>query len=182
MMPAIYILIFAWTIIEVINGLGTGKYLAGLVNGHIPLALLPMLLFLIAAFMSFCTGTSWGTFGIMLPIAAQIVATADMNLMLPVLASVLAGAIFGDHCSPISDTTIMSSTGSGVHHIDHVMTQIPYAVTIALISAVGYLVLGLTGSSMLGLLAALILLGGTIAVLKTRPSVPNEVNLGSIEK
>lgn len=180
MLPAIYILLFAWTIIEVISDLGTGTYLAGLVqNAHLSLTLLPMLLFLIAAFMSFATGTSWGTFGVMLPIAGEIAAATDVNLMLPVLAAVLAGAIFGDHCSPISDTTILSSAGAGSHHIDHVMTQIPYAITIALISAVGYLVLGLTDSTMLGLLTAVLLLAITVIFLKKRTPYDERTDLQS---
>ncbi|MFP3472135.1 Na+/H+ antiporter NhaC family protein, partial [Micrococcus sp. SIMBA_144] len=84
-------------------------------------------------------------FGIMLPIAGEIAAATDPTYMLPVLAAVLAGAVFGDHCSPISDTTMLSSTGAGSHHIDHVMTQLPYALLVAGISLLGYLVLGFTG-------------------------------------
>lgn len=179
MLPAIYILLFAWTIIEVIDDLGTGTYLAGLVNGTISLALLPMLLFVIAAFMSFATGTSWGTFGVMLPIAGEIAAATDINLMLPALATVLAGSIFGDHCSPISDTTILSSAGAGSHHIDHVMTQIPYAIVIALISAVGYLVLGFTDSTMLGLLASVVLLAITVIFLRKRTPLDERTDLRS---
>lgn len=151
MLPAVYILIFAWTIIEVIDALGTGEYLAGQVDTFIPMALLPALLFLVAGFMAFSTGTSWGTFAVMLPIAGDIAAAADITMMLPVLAAVLAGAIFGDHCSPISDTTILSSTGAGSHHIDHVITQLPYAVIVGVTSVVSFLILGATGSTLLGL-------------------------------
>lgn len=161
MLPAIYILIFAWTIIEVIDALGTGEYLAGQVDAFIPAALLPALLFLIAGFMAFSTGTSWGTFAIMLPIAGDIAAATDITMMLPVLAAVLAGAIFGDHCSPISDTTILSSTGAGSHHIDHVLTQLPYAVLVGVTSVVSFLVLGVTGSTLLGLAAG----AGTLALI-----------------
>ncbi|WP_017977012.1 Na+/H+ antiporter NhaC family protein [Actinopolyspora halophila] len=166
MMPAIWILLFAWTIIEVIDQLGTGEYLAGLVSGRIDTALIPLLIFLIAGFMSLSTGTSWGTFGIMLPIAADIAASTDPELMFAVLGAVLAGAIWGDHCSPISDTTIMSSAGAQSHHIDHVVTQLPYALIIAGVSAVGYLALGLTGSGSIGLLVALALFAATVAVLR----------------
>src|SRR5690606_34379494 len=128
MLPAVYILIFAWVIVDLIGQIETGKYLAGLVeNSNLNTAYLPVILFVVAGFMAFATGTSWGTFGMMLPIAGDIAAAADIQLLLPALAAVLAGAVFGDHCSPISDTTILSSTGAGSHHIDHVMTQLPYA-------------------------------------------------------
>ncbi|ADH98680.1 Na+/H+ antiporter NhaC family protein [Salisediminibacterium selenitireducens] len=153
MLPAVYILLFAWTIIEIIGELGTGEYLASLVDGSIPLGYLPAILFIIGGFMAFSTGTSWGTFGIMLPIAGDIAAATDISLLLPMMAAVLAGAIFGDHCSPISDTTILSSTGAGSHHIDHVMTQLPYALIAGLISTVLFLILGFTGSLMLSLVA-----------------------------
>ncbi|GAB2763723.1 Na+/H+ antiporter NhaC family protein [Salinifilum aidingensis] len=166
MMPAIWILLFAWTIIEVIDDLGTGEYLAGLVSGQLSLALMPVLTFLVCGFMAVSTGTSWGTFGIMLPIAGQIAVTVDPALLFPLLGAVLAGAIFGDHCSPISDTTIMSSAGAQVNHIDHVVTQLPYALLIAAVAAVGYLVLGLTGSGVAGLLAVLVLLALAVAALR----------------
>ncbi|QKS72196.1 Na+/H+ antiporter NhaC family protein [Paenalkalicoccus suaedae] len=166
MLPAIYILIFAWTIIEVIDALGTGEYLASQVNEFIPLAILPALLFVIAGFMAFSTGTSWGTFAIMLPIAGEIAAQTDITLMLPVLAAVLAGAIFGDHCSPISDTTILSSAGAGSHHIDHVTTQLPYALLIGFVAIIAFLALGVTGSTIVGLLVGAVTLALTLGVTK----------------
>lgn len=156
MLPAIYILIFAWTIISIISDLGTGEYLATLVDTHMNISYLPAVLFILAGFMAFSTGTSWGTFGIMLPIAGDIAAATDISLLLPVLAAVLAGSIFGDHCSPISDTTILSSTGAGSHHIDHVMTQLPYAIIIAVIAIIGYIILGFTGSAIYGFLSSAI--------------------------
>lgn len=127
MLPAIYILLFAWTIAGVIGQLETGKYMASLATGNIPFAMLPAVLFILAGLTAFSTGTSWGTFGIMLPIAADMAMGSHTGMMLPMLAAVLAGAVFGDHCSPISDTTILSSTGANCHHIDHVITQLPYA-------------------------------------------------------
>ncbi|MBM7097003.1 Na+/H+ antiporter NhaC family protein [Bacillus sp. H-16] len=167
MLPAIYILIFAWTIIEIIGELGTGAYLAEVVNDNMNLAYLPVVLFLIAGFMAFTTGTSWGTFGIMLPIAGEIAAQTDVTLLLPVLAAVLAGAIFGDHCSPISDTTILSSTGAGSHHIDHVLTQLPYAVLVAVIASAGFLVIGFTGSFLAAIAASLVVFALSVFILKT---------------
>lgn len=167
MLPAIYILIFAWTIISIIKELGTGAYLASLVQDtNLNLAYLPVILFIIAGFMAFSTGTSWGTFGIMLPIAGDIAAATDVSMMLPVLAAVLAGSIFGDHCSPISDTTILSSTGAGSHHIDHVLTQLPYALMTAGITIVGYLVLGFTGSAVIGFIVAAVVFVIVVVIMK----------------
>lgn len=157
MLPAIYILIFAWVISGLIGELGTGEYLAGIVSdSNMNIAFLPVIIFIIAGFTALATGTSWGTFGLLLPIAGEIAAATDVSILLPTLAAVLAGAVFGDHCSPISDTTILSSTGAGCNHIDHVMTQLPYALICAVISIAGYIVLGLTGSTLLGMLVVLI--------------------------
>ncbi|RSK28713.1 Na+/H+ antiporter NhaC family protein [Bacillus sp. HMF5848] len=159
MLPAIYILILAWMIVSLIGELQTGTYLAGLVeDSNMNIAFLPVILFLISGFMAFATGTSWGTFGLMLPIAGDIMAVTAPELMLPALAAVLAGAVFGDHCSPISDTTILSSTGAGAHHIDHVLTQLPYTLVAAGTAAIGYIVLGFTGSTVLGFITAVGLL------------------------
>jgi len=165
MLPAIYILLFAWTISSVIGELETGKYMVSLATDNIPFALLPAMLFLLAGITAFSTGTSWGTFGIMLPIAADMAMGSDSTMMLPMLAAVLSGAVFGDHCSPISDTTILSSTGASCHHIDHVVTQLPYALIAASISFGGYIVLGFTGSLMAGLVCCSVLFVISIVVL-----------------
>ncbi|MBS4195227.1 Na+/H+ antiporter NhaC family protein [Lederbergia citri] len=167
MMPAVLILLFAWAIITLIDELGTGLYLGSLVEkSQLNPAFLPFILFIGAAAMAFATGTSWGSFGILLPIAGQIVSVTDISLLLPALAAVLAGAVMGDHCSPISDTTILSSTGAACNHMDHVMTQLPYALVSGAISAVGYLVLGVTDSTILGLITVIILLVALLAVLR----------------
>ncbi|SEN20757.1 transporter, NhaC family [Paenisporosarcina quisquiliarum] len=159
MLPAIGILIFAWALSFLINALGTGEFLAKIVTeNNIPVGIVPFLLFVLTAFMAFATGSSWGSFGILLPIGASIIMVVEPELLLPVLAAVLAGAVFGDHCSPISDTTIMSATGAGVNVIDHVMTQLPYAIVSAVIAAIGYLVLGLTGSVIFGFITVVIIL------------------------
>lgn len=172
MLPAVYILIFAWVIVDLIGQIETGKYLAGLVeNSNLNTAYLPVILFVVAGFMAFATGTSWGTFGMMLPIAGDIAAAADIQLLLPALAAVLAGAVFGDHCSPISDTTILSSTGAGSHHIDHVMTQLPYAISSAVIAGIGYVVLGLTGNTLFGLFTALALFILFVFIMKNKQKV-----------
>ncbi|BCB05486.1 Na+/H+ antiporter NhaC family protein [Bacillus sp. KH172YL63] len=159
MLPAVYILIFAWTIVTLIDQLQTGTYLAGLVEtSNLPMQALPVILFLVAGIMAFSTGTSWGSFGILLPIAGEIAAATDVSILLPAMAAVLAGSVLGDHCSPISDTTILSSTGAGSNHIDHVITQLPYAIIGAVVASIGYLVLGFTGSTLLGLAVVIILI------------------------
>ncbi|MGG4488486.1 Na+/H+ antiporter NhaC family protein [Metabacillus idriensis] len=174
MLPAIYILSLAWMIVDLIGQLKTGEYLAGLVEqSNMNTALLPVILFLLAGFMAFATGTSWGTFGIMLPIAGEITAATDISMLLPAMAAVLAGAVLGDHCSPISDTTILSSTGAGSHHIDHVITQMPYAITGGIIATAGYLVLGFSGSMLLGLLAVVVLLVVFILIFKKKEEIPS---------
>lgn len=166
MLSAILILCFAWLIGGVIKDLETGKYLSTWVQGAISPQLLPVLLFLLSGVMAFATGTSWGTFGIMLPIAGDLAAATEVTLMLPMLAAVLAGAVFGDHCSPISDTTILSSTGARCHHIDHVVTQLPYALIVAVISTVGYVVLGLTQSITSAFFGAFVVFVGTVFILR----------------
>lgn len=168
MLPAIYILILAWMIGSVISTLETGTYLANLVNdSSIGVSYLPVIFFVIAAIMALSTGSSWGTFGIMLPIAAEVMSNTNVELLLPALAAVLAGAVFGDHCSPISDTTILSSTGAGANHIDHVLTQLPYAVLAAVVAILGFLLLGLTGQIMLSLVVTLVFLFGIVFVYRT---------------
>ncbi|MDE1338058.1 Na+/H+ antiporter NhaC family protein [Vibrio aestuarianus] len=154
MFGAILILVFAWTIGSVIGDMKTGAYMSSLVQGNINPHWLPVILFLLSGLMAFSTGTSWGTFGIMLPIAGDMAGATDIALMLPMLSAVLAGSVFGDHCSPISDTTILSSTGARCNHIDHVSTQLPYALATALVSCVGFVVLGMTASVLLSFSAA----------------------------
>lgn len=153
--PAMTILICAWMLVAIMSDLGTGAYLASLAQGIMQPAWLPMLMFILAGIIAFATGTSWGTFGLMLPIAGEMAATMATGILLPTLAAVLAGAVFGDHCSLISDTTIMSSTGAACHVIDHVWTQLPYALTVAGICALSYVVVGLSGSGIAGLLTGM---------------------------
>ncbi|WP_353047950.1 Na+/H+ antiporter NhaC family protein [Exiguobacterium sp. s122] len=178
MWPAVLILLFAWTIIAVIGDMRTGDYLASFVTDRIAASYLPLILFAIAGLMAFSTGTSWGTFGLMLPIGADLIMAVEPELLLPTLAAVLAGAVFGDHCSPISDTTILSSTGAGSHHIDHVLTQLPYASIAAGVSAVGYLVLGMTASMWIGFFAAFatfVVLLVIAQIISKRGHVPAEM-------
>ncbi|MDH2925498.1 transporter (NhaC family) [Nicoletella semolina] len=168
MLGAITILFFAWTINAIVSDMQTGKYLSTLVADSINPAFLPVILFILGAGMAFSTGTSWGTFGIMLPIAAVMAANADPALLLPCLSAVMAGAVCGDHCSPISDTTILSSTGAQCNHMDHVTSQLPYAITVAAASAIGYLVLGFTQSALFGFSATAITLTLLIFIFRKR--------------
>jgi tetracycline resistance efflux pump len=166
MSGAIIILFFAWSIGTVIGDMKTGAYLSSLAQGNVAMEWLPVILFVLAGAMAFSTGTSWGTFGIMLPIAGDMAASTDISLMLPMLSAVLAGSVFGDHCSPISDTTILSSTGARCRHIDHVATQLPYALSVACISAVGFVALGFTGSLTTSLVASFALFVLVIMIMR----------------
>jgi len=141
MIPIALILLLAFLIGDVIKLLGTANYLAEIMNGNIPPMLLPLLIFIVSALTSFSTGTSWGTFSIMMPIALALGATFDIYLPL-MIGAVISGGIFGDHVSPISDTTIISSMASGCDHIEHVRTQMPYALIIAGVASVLYLFMG----------------------------------------
>lgn len=139
MMLAVVILTLAWSIGMVADEVNTSLYVVHLLGSTFPSFLLPALIFLVAAGISFATGTSWGTMGILMPLVvglAHNLAPGDWNIMLGSVASVLAGSVFGDHCSPISDTTVMSSMASAVDHIDHVRTQLPYAVLVAAVAVV----------------------------------------------
>ncbi|MDR1575380.1 MAG: Na+/H+ antiporter NhaC family protein [Treponema sp.] len=144
MTPAIIILTLAWTISGICRDLlNTGMYVAALVEASsMPVALIPAIMFVIAAALSFSTGTSWGTFGILIPITINICDFVAPHLSIVSLSAVMAGSVFGDHCSPISDTTILSSTGAGCNHISHVATQMPYALTVAAACFAGYIIAG----------------------------------------
>ncbi|MEK4713695.1 Na+/H+ antiporter NhaC family protein [Sporosarcina psychrophila] len=159
MMPPVLILIFAWSLSFLIGKLETGLYLSELVlKSNISVSFLPVIMFILACIMAFSTGSSWGSFGILMPIAGTIMIDAAPEMLLPALAAVLAGAVFGDHASPISDTTILSSTGAGCNHIDHVATQFPYALICALVATMGYIILGITGSIWIGLVGVIVIL------------------------
>ncbi len=157
MLPAVSILILAWMLGALIEGLGTGDYLAGLIeSSSIAPAWLVPLVFLLAAAMAFATGTSWGSFGLLIPLAGGIINSLDApELLLPTLGAVLAGAVAGDHASPISDTTILSATGAGCNVITHVTTQLPYMALAVFASAVGYVAVALVGSVLLGFVVTL---------------------------
>ena len=152
MVPAILILTFAWTLKTMTNHLEAGAFVSGVVQSATALSvLLPVILFVVAIGLAFATGTSWGTFGILIPIVtsvfdaelANVSQTGEVPSMVIIcISACLAGAVCGDHCSPISDTTIMASTGAQCDHVNHVSTQLPYALTVAAVCVVGYLLSG----------------------------------------
>ena len=141
MLPLAIILVLALALGAVSKALGTGQFVAGLVGDSIPVALLPVVIFVVSGVIAFAVGSSWGTFSIMLPIAVPVAAALGADPVLFV-AAVLSGGIFGDHASPISDTTIVSSLAAGTEHIEHVRTQLPYALRAGAVSAVGFVALG----------------------------------------
>jgi Na+/H+ antiporter NhaC len=166
MLPAIYILILAWMVGSIIGKLETGSYLAELVERFsINPSFLPILFFIIAGLMALSTGTSWATFGMMLPIALEVTIISSPDLLLASLAAVLAGAVFGDHCSPISDTTVLSSTGAGSNMVEHVITQLPYALLAAAAAIIGYFVIAVTHQLWIALFISFVfLVGGTLFI------------------
>lgn len=151
MVNAVTILVLAWTIGGVCRDLlQTSAFVSNAMSaGNVPGWLLPPLIFVLAAFLSFSTGTSWGTFGILIPIVVPVAMALDTNLLVVALSATLAGSILGDHCSPISDTTILSSTGAGCDHLVHVSTQMPYAGLVAICCIIGYTVAGISGGNLL---------------------------------
>ena len=172
MVPAIFILCLAWTLSGVCSDkyLNLGGFVGGLVSAHASIIMfLPPIFFLVALGLSFATGTSWGTFGILIPIAIAVLGDIESSAMLVVcVAAVLSGAVGGDHASPISDTTILASAGAQCHHLDHVSTQIPYVLTVSLCSLIGYVVDGMTQNGWLGVAAGSAALGVVMLVILRR--------------
>ena len=142
MREVLVILILAWSLGACCDALGTGSYVAGVVERVVSPLLVPALVFLVGAIISFATGSAWGCFAIMMPVAMPLAIQTGVPVHL-VLAAVLSGGIFGDHASPISDTTILSSIGAGCHHVEHVRTQLPYAATAGVAATVGFLLAGM---------------------------------------
>ncbi len=171
MVPAIMILACAWTLKTMTDSLGAKVFIAEFVRNYAGavVILLPAIVFLIAVGLSFSTGTSWGTFGILIPIVLAIfsgVGAEYAYLEIIAISACMAGAVCGDHCSPISDTTIMASAGSQSNHINHVTTQLPYALTVAAVSFVCYIIAGLVKSAYIALPIGIVLMIGTLLVIK----------------
>ena len=171
MVPAILVLTFAWTLKSMTDSLGAAEYVGGIVaniaDNRALMSLLPALVFLVGIFLAFATGTSWGTFGILIPIVVNVFG-GDVNneLMIIAISACMAGAVCGDHCSPISDTTIMASAGADCNHISHVSTQLPYAFTVAAVSLVSYIISGFIRNWFVCLVIGIALMIGTLLVLK----------------
>lgn len=159
MLNVIVIIVLAWAIGMVMEEMGTANYIVQIIDGNVPLSIIPLLIFIVGAVMAFASGTSWGTFAIMLPIAIPIAAQLDISFYICIGAVISAG-IFGDHCSPISDSTILSSTGAGSDHVDHVKTQLPIALLNGSITVLALFIGTLTNSPLTVFLAiALMVIG-----------------------
>ena len=168
MVPAILILTFAWSLKAMTDSLGAKVFVEGVVKGSAGAfqAFLPAVVFLIGCFLAFATGTSWGTFGILIPITLSVFPLTD-PLGVVCVSACMAGAVCGDHCSPISDTTIMASAGAQCDHVDHVSTQLPYAITAAAVSFVSYLFAGFVPNALIALPVSILLMVGTLFAMKT---------------
>ena len=168
MVPAILILTFAWTLKCMTDSIGAKVFIADFVNSSASslVAFLPAIIFLVAIVLSFSTGTSWGTFGILIPIVLAVFA-GDSTMSIVGVSACMAGAVCGDHCSPISDTTIMASAGAQCDHVNHVNTQLPYAFTVAGVSFVSYIIAGFVPNAFVVLPVSIVLMLGTLFVLKS---------------
>ena len=176
MVPAIMILSFAWTLKAMTDSLGADVYVATVVasSARSLLNFLPAILFVVGCFLAFATGTSWGTFGILIPIVVAVFENSNPDLMIISISACMAGAVCGDHCSPISDTTIMASAGAQCEHVNHVTTQLPYAVTAAAVSFVSYIIAGFVQSAWIALPIAIALMVATMFVIRAVNGVLKE--------
>ncbi len=169
MVPAILILTFAWTLKAMTDSLGADLYVAGLVESSAGafMNFLPAIIFVVGCFLAFATGTSWGTFGILIPIVVAVFQNGDSQMMIMSISACMAGAVCGDHCSPISDTTIMASAGAQCEHVNHVTTQLPYAVLAAVVSFVTYIVAGFVKSAWIALPVGVVLMVAVLVALRS---------------
>ena len=187
MVPAILILTLAWTLKSMTDSLGAAEYVSGVVASSAAglQQLLPAIIFIVAAFLAFATGTSWGTFGILIPICIAVFPEAD-PLRIISISACMAGAVCGDHISPISDTTIMASAGAECKHVHHVSSQLPYALTVAIASCLTFVVagfthsLGMVTSAIISWICGIILLGGALMVLRSRKDATSATERGQI--
>ena len=170
MVPAIMILTFAWTLKSMTDSLGAAEFVAALIKGSAAgiVNLLPAIIFVVGCLLAFATGTSWGTFGILIPIVVDAFQATNPTLMTIAISACMAGAVCGDHCSPISDTTIMASAGAQCNHVNHVSTQLPYAVSVAAISFITYIVAGFVQSAWISLPVGVVLTLGYLLFMKKR--------------
>ena len=178
MVPAILILTFAWTLKAMTDSLGAKEFVEMIVKGGAGnfMNFLPAVIFLIGCFLAFATGTSWGTFGILIPIVVSAFQNTNYTLMIISISACMAGAVCGDHCSPISDTTIMASAGAQCNHVNHVSTQLPYAIVAAGVSFVSYIIAGFVQSAWIVLPIAIVLMLAVLFLLKNVTPYMNEDN------
>ena len=167
MVPAILILTLAWSLKAMTDSLGAATFVEALIREYAAgfAAFLPAIIFLVACVLAFASGTSWGTFGILIPIVVEAFA-GNETMMIIAISACMAGAVCGDHCSPISDTTIMASAGAQSNHINHVNTQLPYAITCAIVSFVTYIVAGFVKTAWIALPVGIVLMVATILVIR----------------
>lgn len=170
MVPAILILTLAWSLKAMTDSLGAAKFVATAMESSAEglMSLLPAIIFLVGCFLAFATGTSWGTFGILIPIVVAVFAGSNEEMMIISISACMAGAVCGDHCSPISDTTIMASAGAQCNHVNHVSTQLPYAITVAAVSFVTYLVAGFVRKAYIALPIGIVLMLIVLFSIKKR--------------
>ena len=177
MMPAILILVLAWTLKGMTDALGIGEFVRNAVSIDSAFVhFVPLIIFCVAVFIAFSSGTSWGTFAILVPIVINMFAKSDQTMMIISVSAVLAGAVGGDHISPISDTTIMSSSGAQSNHINHVQTQMQYAMVVMGVSIVGYMIAGFTKSWWITLICSLIMLTLVLVIIRNKSLKANEKN------
>ncbi len=169
MVPPILVLTLAWSLKTMTDSLGIKQFVEAVTSSFAGdlMAFLPAIIFLIGCLLAFASGTSWGTFGILIPIVVSVL-ERDPQLMIVAISACMAGAVCGDHCSPISDTTIMASAGSGCNHVDHVATQLPYAITVAAVSFVTYIVAGFTKSALISLPFGIVIMLLVLFVIKAK--------------
>ena len=168
MVPAILILTFAWTLKAMTDSLGAKEYVAGVIEGSAAgfMNFLPAIVFIVGCLLAFATGTSWGTFGILIPIVVAVFSGSNPQLMIISISACMAGAVCGDHCSPISDTTIMASAGAQSDHINHVNTQLPYAIICAGVSFLTYVLAGFTQNAWITLPIGIIMMIGVLFIIR----------------
>ena len=179
MVPAILILTFAWTLKAMTDSLGAKEFVAGLVKGVSGgwLSILPAVIFLVAVFLAFATGTSWGTFGILIPIVVNTFSGTNHTMMIISISACMAGAVCGDHCSPISDTTIMASAGAQCNHMNHVSTQLPYVIVVAVISCVTYVIAGFVQNPVIPLIVGFVILIGALIRVRVMNNIKGSLIL-----
>ncbi|MBQ8802110.1 MAG: Na+/H+ antiporter NhaC family protein [Tyzzerella sp.] len=170
MVPAIMILVFAWTLKSMTDSLGAAEFVETTVKGFAGglMNFLPAIIFVIGCFIAFATGTSWGTFGILIPIVVALFENTNPEMMIISISACMAGAVCGDHCSPISDTTIMASAGAQCNHVNHVSTQLPYAITVAAVSFVTYIVAGFVQNAWISLPVGMVLMFLVLFVIRQK--------------